>query len=173
MYGLCANTGAELAAYQKRANPKADDSGLQYMSSRGAGRMLATQYVGSVERLESRIPEQFRRDMKPQGAYPMRPNMSLPTCGVSSVGRRQNMIQQGIYDLDDQSKDFVADYRILYASVRPRDDEFLVGIGGSEDGLWVNGTIDGNAMEPALVEEWRIRFETILEEDCNRRSSKL
>ena len=163
----------QLMAYQKRTNPKADKSGLQYMSSRGAGRILATQYVGSIERLEDRIPDHFKRGLNPQGKYPMRANMSMQTCGVSSVGRRQGMIQQGIYDLDDRSKDFVADYRNIFATVRPRDDEFLVGIGGSEDGLWVNATIDGNAIDPELVEQWRMRFETILEEDGSDRPSKL
>ena len=74
------------------------------------------------------------------------------------------MIRQGMYDLDDYTKDFVADYRNITATVRPRDDEFLVGIGGADDGLWVNATIDGNAMDPELVEQWKIRFETILED---------
>lgn len=163
----------QLMAYQKRVNPKADTSGLEYMSSRGAGRILATQYVGSIERLEMRAPEEIRRGLNPQGEYPMRPNMSMQTCGVSSIGRRQSMITQGVYDLDDPSKDFVADYRNIYASVRPRDGEFLVGCGGSEDGLWVNATIDGNANDPALVEQWRVRFEAALEEDNAERLSKL
>ena len=161
----------QLAAYQKHL--KNNDAELQYMGSRGAGRMLATQYVGSIERLEAKIPEQFRRHLDPQGQYPMRPNKGFQTCGVSSVGRRENVIRQGMYDLNDDSKDFVADYRKIYATVRPREDEFLIGVGGDEYGLWVDGTIDGNAMDPALVEKWRIRVETILEQDGDGSWSKL
>lgn len=163
----------QLAAYQKRQNQASDGSGLLYMGSRGAGRLLATQYVGSIERLDLRAPEEFRRNLNPQGAYPMRPNMSMQTNGVSSVGRREHMIKAGMYDLDDESKDFVADYRNLSASVRPRDEEFLVGIGGQHDGLWVNATIDGNAMDPSLVEKWRVRFESMLDNDNIGKPSKL
>ena len=155
----------QLAAYQKRSNVKQDDAGLQYMSSRGAGRMLANQYILGIERMDSKLPPHLRKGLNPQGAYPMRPNRTMQTCGVSSVGRRDAVIKQGIYDLDDDTKDFVVDYRGVHASVRPRDGEFLVGCGGSDDGLWVNASIDGNAMDPALVAQWRMRFETVLEED--------
>ena len=163
----------QLAAYQKRPNPGADEAGLQYMGSRGSGRILAMLYLTCIGNLEIRIPEQYRRGLDPQGAYPMRPNRSQQTCGVSSVGRRESMIQRDVYDLDDESKDFVADYRNVFASVRPRDGEFLVGIGGDYDGLWVNASIDGNAIDPELVERWKQRFETILEGDNSVASARL
>ena len=155
----------QLAVYQKRVRVNRDDTGLQYMGSRGAGRMLQTQYVGSVERMDSKLPDQLKKGVKPQGAYPARPNLSMQTCGVSSVGSRKPLIDRGTYDLDDESKDFVVDHRTIHQSVRPRDDEFLVGIGGSDDGLFVNASVDGNSMDPLLVEQWRHRFETILDDE--------
>ena len=170
---LISQAHRQLAAYQKRPNPKDKNAELQYMGSRGTGRILATQYVSSIERVEVQMPEQFRRGLNPQGEYSMRQNMSMQTCGVSSVGRRENVIRRGTHNLNDESKDFVADYRKIYATVRPRLDEFLVGVGGDEDGLWVDGSIDGNAMDPAFVEEWRKRFEDILEGEDSGRESKL
>ena len=164
----------QLAAYQKRTNPKSNIGELQYMgSSRGAGRILANQYLWSMERMDERTPEHLRQGVNPQGAYPMRPNGSMQTCGVSSVGRRDTIIKAGTYDLSDESKDFVADYRGNMASVRPRDNEFLVGIGGTDTELGANVTIDGNAMDPALVEEWRVRFESILDEERDGKMSRL
>ena len=163
----------QLAVFQKRANPQLDEAGLQYMSSRGAGRLLATQYIDLIGRMDAKMPLHLQKGINPQGAYPARPNHSMQTNGVSSVGRREVFIKQGTYDLDDDSKDFVADYRHIFASVRPRDGEFLVGVGGADDGLWVNATIDGNAMDPALVEQWRIRLETILDDEKTGRESRL
>jgi hypothetical protein len=54
--------------------------------------------------------------------------------------------------------------------VRPRNDEFLIGVGGSDNGLFLNASIDGNSMDPVLVEQWRQRFETILDEEEPGRS---
>lgn len=156
----------QLSIYQKKARPKADEEGLQYMGSRGAGRVLAIQYLSSFERSNAILPPERRRDgLGPQGAYPMRPNNTAQTCGVSSVGRRDAIIKRGMYDLEkDDGKDFVADFRETAASVRVRDGEFLVGVGGTEDGLFVAVSVDATAMDPQLVEEWRQRFLNILEE---------
>ena len=134
------------------------------MGSRGTGRLLAMNYISAMERMQSRFPEESDFGMNPQGAYPARPNLGSQTCGISSVGRRQVLIQRDIYDLDDDTKDFVADYRNVFATVRPRDDEFLVGIGGDYDGIWMNASVDGNANDPELVEQWKRRFECILDE---------
>lgn len=163
----------QLAVYQKRVNPAQDGVGMQYMSSRGAGRLLAIQYLGSLERMDMKLSEHLRQGMNPQGAFPARPNHTEQTCGVSSVGRRENMISQGMYDVNDRSKDFVADYRNAYANVRPRDGEFLVGVGGSNDGLWVNASVDGNSMDPGLVEQWRERFEKVLDSGNDAKKSRL
>ncbi|KAF2481425.1 hypothetical protein BDY17DRAFT_312139 [Neohortaea acidophila] len=153
----------QLSTYQKRPNPNADEASLQYMGARGTGRMLPILYVSAIARADTNLPEQHRRGVDPQGAFPMRPNATMQTCGVSSVGRRENLIQRDRYDLEDDGKPFVADYRNIYASVRPREDEFLVGVGGDYDGIWVNCSIDGNSMDPRRVEQWKTRFETMLD----------
>lgn len=164
----------QLMAYQKRDNPSQNKAGLQYMGSRGAGRILSTLYINCIERTDERVPGRPPSGLNPQGAYPGRPNMSAQTCGVSSVGRRENIVRQHTSDLEGDAKDFVADYRNVFATVRPRDDEFLIGIGGSDDGLWVNATVDGNSMDPVLVGQWKTRFENILEEeDGGVKASKL
>ncbi|EMC93540.1 hypothetical protein BAUCODRAFT_37227, partial [Baudoinia panamericana UAMH 10762] len=161
----------QLAAYQKRSGPTTSDVALQYMGSRGAGRVLATQYLSSLERADALLPEHLRTGINPQGAYPMRPNMTTQTCGVSSVGRRS--LKPGMYDLGDQSKDFVADYRDTAANVRARDGEFLIGIGGSDDGLGVSVSVDASAMDLALVEVWKQKLLHILNEIPAREQAML
>jgi len=151
----------QLAAYQKRTRPIGDDA-KQYMGSRGAGRVLANQYLSSIERADAILPPQLRRGINPQGAYPMRPNNTLQTCGVSSVGRRDAFIKQGMYDVNDEAAEFAADFRDVLANVRARDGEFLVGIAGADDGLHANASLDACSMDPQLVEQWRTRLENIL-----------
>lgn len=157
----------QLSIYQKKPRPKADEKGLQYMGSRGAGRVLAIQYLSSLERSNAILPPEKRSaGPGPQGAYPMRPNNTAQTCGVSSVGRRDAIIKRGMYDLEAEDvRDFVADFRDTAASVRVRDGEFLIGVGGTEDGLFIAVSVDATAMDPQLVEEWRQRFLHILEEE--------
>lgn len=155
----------QLSAYQKRKRPANEEAAVQFMSSRGAGRVLSNQYISSIERSALLVPPHLReRVHNPQGQYPARPNMTAQTCGVSSIGRKDAIIKRGTYDLRDTSKDFVADYRETKATVRPREGEFLIGIGGDEAGLWVNVTVDVSTLDPALVDVWRKRFETILDE---------
>jgi hypothetical protein len=163
----------QLAVFQKRPNTARGEGGVQYMGSRGPGRLLQIQYVGSLERRDAILPAHLRGGLNPQGAYPMRPNHSLQTCGVSSVGRREALMKPGMYDLNEPGKDFIADFISSFACVRPREGEFLVGVGGSDEGLWLNASIDGSAMDPALVDEWRIRFSTILDDDTEVLSYKL
>ena len=140
------------------------------MSSRGAGRILTNQYVGSVERADQQLPPDLRTGVNPQGAYPARPNMSRQTCGVSSVGRRDAVIKAGMYDVNDETRmaeqeGLVADYRTISAGVRPREGEFLIGIGGSDVGLWVNVSIDASSIDLGLVEEWKQKMEHVLDDD--------
>jgi hypothetical protein len=160
----------QLSIYQKRVSTKRDDAGLQYMGSRGAGRMLQNQYVLGIERMDAQLPDHMKRRINPQGAYPMRPNTTMQTCGVSSVGSRKPLIEHGAFDLNDRTKDLVADHRFIHQTVRPRNDEFLIGVGGSDNGLFLNASIDANSMDPVLVEQWRQRFETILDEEEPGRS---
>lgn len=163
----------QLASYQKRPRIASDDAKIQHMSSRGAGRVLANQYVMSVERADSILPEHLRTGIDPQGAYRRGANESLQTCGVSSVGRRDALIKQGMYDLGDESKDLAVDFRNVLANVRARGGEFLIGIGGSSEGLWVNASIDASTMDPALVDLWRERFEHMLDNFDGQQKAKL
>lgn len=165
----------QLATYQKRAKPKGQDATLQYLTSRGSGLVLANQYLSSVERADSCLPEHLRRSMNPQGAYPARKNPTMQTAGVSSVGNRDALIKGGMFDLNDPRKDFAAEFLDMTASVRAREGEFLVGIGGSSKGLFCTPSVDANKMDPALVERWRHRFETVLCEtnDANDKKAKL
>ena len=162
---LARQANRQLSIYQKRASTKRDDAGLQYMGSRGAGRMLQVQYLAGLERMDAGLPHHMKRCIDPQGAYPMRPNETMQTCGVSSVGSRKPLMERGAYNLNDTSRDLVADHRVIHQTVRPRNNEFLVGVGGSEKGLFLNASVDGSSMDPGLVEQWRARFETILDEE--------
>jgi len=160
----------QLAAYQKRTRPAEAQAELQYMSSRGAGRVLANQYIASVERADQQLPEALRTGVNPQGAYAMKPNLSRQTCGVSSVGNRSSVIHSTMYDIQDEARmaeqeGFVADFRAIHAAVRAREGEFLVGIGGSDEGLWADVSIDASSTDMRLVELWKERMESVLDEE--------
>ena len=162
----------QLASFQKRTRPAGSEAELEYMSSRGAGRVIANQYTWGIERTDSILPEHLRKEVNPQGQYPMQPNVTRQTCGVSSVGRNV-LVTRGMYDLEDGTKDFVADFHGTNSSVRARDGEFLVGIGGSERGLGVMVSIDGSSIDPALVQKWSDKLEHILDEGGDRRIARL
>ncbi|GAB7365927.1 hypothetical protein MBLNU230_g7255t1 [Neophaeotheca triangularis] len=154
----------QLAAYQKRARPKDEEAQLDFMSSRGAGRVIPNHYLGSVERADAMLPSHLRKGVDLQGEYRL-PVSYGQTNGISSIGRRDGLINSGMYNLEDSSKDFVADYRSLDMAVRARAGEFLVGISGGSDGLGSGVSVDIGVMDPVLVEEWKKRMEIILESD--------
>ena len=163
----------QLASYQKRARPQGEEAKMQHLNSRGAGLVLANQYLSSIGRADSALPRDQQRGISPQGGYPIRTNPTPQTCGVSSIGRQDALIKGGVYDLNDNSKDFVADLFRTNASVRAREGEFLVGIGGTENGLSAGCSIHVNTMDPALVEKWRQRFEHVLDDPNEANHSKL
>jgi len=175
----------QLAVYQKREerlSPDAADAGaIYYMGSRGPGRMLQTQYLSSLERANEKLPEGFRGGggvKDPQGAYPMRPNATVQTCGVSSVGRRDAFIGPGMYDVQSllgNGKDFVADFKDIDAAVRARDGEFLIGVWGTESGLGLTVSADASTLDPDLMKAWQARlgeiFDELGEEEKKRRGA--
>lgn len=164
----------QLSIYQKR--PKANIADMKaHMSSRGAGRVIAMNYISAMERIHAKLPSHLRDQVglhvQPQGSLTTRPNPTTATCGVSSVGRSGWKI--GEYDLDadlpgEDDDAFVADYRGLQQNVRARDGEFLVGIGGNDDGIGANVSYDGNAIDEESVVEWKRLMETILVGDEER-----
>ncbi|KAF7197161.1 hypothetical protein HII31_01586 [Pseudocercospora fuligena] len=162
----------QLSAYQKRAKPKGEDATRQFLNSRGAGLVLANQYLYSHERADCILPENMRKGISLQGAYPPRPNPTSQTCGVSSIGNRDLLIRSGVYDIHNPEKDFAADFLNLNATVRARDNEFLLVISGTKEGLFSSPSIDMTSMDPVLVERWKDRFEHALDEsdDCNEKS---
>ncbi|KAG9624035.1 hypothetical protein KCU64_g19995, partial [Aureobasidium melanogenum] len=90
----------QLALYQKREKAEESNS-LAYMGSRGAGRIIAMNYVGAMERLRSKLPEELRHSLghhSPQGDLVAAQNGSMATCGVSSVGR--SGWRQGEFNVD-------------------------------------------------------------------------
>lgn len=65
----------QLSVYQKRAKPKGDDDARQFLNSRGAGLVLANQYLYSHERADGILPEHLRQGVVVmQGAYPPKGN---------------------------------------------------------------------------------------------------
>jgi len=154
----------QLASFQKRKRLAQSEEDMRYMSARGPGRMLANQYISSIERQAMMLPDHLRPSTNPQGAYPARPNLTTPTCGVSSVGRRELFIQRGMYDLEDHTKEFVADFCNMFTNVRARNGEFLIGVGGAENGLYVNATIDASLVDMGLVEQFRWKTMHILDD---------
>lgn len=162
----------QLRLYQKRRTLQTADE-LAYMGSRGAGRVIAMNYIGAVERLRSKLPEHLQDSLAthaPQGKLLAASNGSMATCGVSSVGR--SGWQRGEYDtnklLGENEDAFVADYRDSKQNVRARDGEFLVGVWGDDDGIAANVSYDGNAIDGALVKEWQRRMESLLVEEDTR-----
>lgn len=165
----------QLGLYQKRAKAEDVDS-IAYMGSRGAGRVIAMNYVGAMERLRSKLPEELRHTLGshgPQGELIAAQNGSMATCGVSSVGR--SGWRQGEFDVDGELGEgedaFVADYRSSKQNVRARDGEFLVGVWGDDNGIAANVSYDGNAIDEDMVREWQNRMENLLVE--TNKSAKL
>lgn len=162
----------QLARYQKRKRP--DDADMKaYMGSRGAGRVLAINYIQAIERSRLKLPAHLRDALgshSPQGDLIVQPNPTMATCGVSSVGR--SGWRKGEYDLETElphgENAFVADYRGSKANVRARDGEFLVGIGGDDESISANVSYDGNAIDEELVMEWKSRMENILVDHSQR-----
>lgn len=159
----------QLRQYQKRQTSLSDPG-----ASVSSSNVVAQTYLGSFDRLQKTsmaLSPEVRAGLlgdlpNPQGNLPARANPTLMTCGISSVGK--SGWQRGVYNLDEpigEGEDaFVADYATSKQNVRARDGEFLVGVWGEADGrISANVSADGNAIDPALAEEWRHLMETILE----------
>lgn len=162
----------QLSRYQKRPR-KIDDSEdersakIRYWGASGAGRVIAMNYIDAVERTNSKMPEELRQGFVPGGALPKTASPRA-TCGVSSVGRGHPGLKPGQYDLSKEvgkgEDAFVADIRGVKMGVRPRDGEFLVGIGGDDEAVGATASYDACAIDAEWAEKWRVKMETILED---------
>ena len=165
--GRSSGSGAGAGAGAAAGNGSGEkDIEKNQMGSRGAGRVIAMNYIAAVERTEAKLPPHLRMGVDPQGELAVRPNPTMATCGVSSVGRRHPALGPGQYDLEAELGEgedaFVADFRAMRQAVRARDGEFLVGIGGDDEGIGATVSFDGNAIDEELAELWKVKMEGLL-----------
>lgn len=157
----------QLSRYQKRPRNDAAVDMLEYMGPRGAGRVVAMNYLDVIERANIKLPDHLRKNFQYQEVLPKQANPTLATCGVSSVGRSDPGISPGQFDLSKplaaKEDVLVADIRSTAQNVRPRDGEFLVGIWGSDDSIDASVSYDSSAIDPAWAEVWKKKMETILQ----------
>ncbi|KAI3394757.1 hypothetical protein diail_2226 [Diaporthe ilicicola] len=157
----------QLSRYQKRPRNDGAVNMLEYMGPRGAGRVIAMNYLDVIERANIKLPGHLRKNFQYQEVFPKQANPTLATCGVSSVGRSDPATRPGQIDLSkalgDEEDMFVADIRSTAQNVRPRDGEFLVGIWGTSESIDSSVSYDSCAIDPAWAEVWKKKMETILE----------
>lgn len=157
----------QLRVYQKRLREGETQSAFDPHSP---ARLIATTYLGTVEREDSKRPPARRRGTNPQGAYPANINMAGATCGVSSIGSVRHLLDPGKHDLNKQDgKDFVADFRKVDMGVRARDNEFLVGCVGTADGISFAVSFDGNAIDEDQAQRWKEKMVALLDFDDKAR----
>jgi hypothetical protein len=159
---IAKHANRELRVYQKRL--KDGSQALGMFDKHSPARLLATGYVAQMERVEDRLPKDRKTGSTPQGV--LKPNLGKfgATCGVSSVGSVKAYFKIGEYDLDDQTKDFVADYRGLKMGVRARDNEFLIGSSTGADGCVGFGvSYDENAISQEVAQKWADTIKGLLE----------
>ncbi|KAF2146721.1 uncharacterized protein K452DRAFT_282907 [Aplosporella prunicola CBS 121167] len=155
----------QLRMYQKRLR---SDKLQGSFDPTDPARIIASSYITAIERADQKRPPHLRTGVNPQGAYPANVNFASATCGVSSVGLIRKFLAPGHYKLDDAAMDergFAADFRMenLMTGVRARDNEFLCGSWGMDDGLHFNVSYDGNAIDEEKAMLWKRKMETLFE----------
>lgn len=157
----------QLSRYQKRPRTDRDVNMLEYMGPRGAGRVVAMNYLDVIERANIKLPGHLRKEFPYQKTLPKQANPTLATCGVSSVGKSDPAITPGQIDLSKslagEEDALIADIMGTQQNVRPRDGEFLIGIWGSDDSVDASVSYDSCAIDPAWAQVWKDKMETILE----------
>ena len=158
----------ELRMYQKRAKGNAE--GIQgAFNPHDPARLLANAYLGAIERSDSKLPEEMRFGVEPQGDLQPPAFQFRATCGVSSVGSTVQWLAPGKYDLSnvgdgEGQKDFAADFRELKQGVRARDDEFLVGSNSDAEGRICFGvSYDQSAISAEMAMRWKDVIEMLME----------
>ena len=154
----------ELRMYQKRLKTTGKGAVSAGLDKYSPARLLATGYLSQIERVESKLPAGRQLGFgNPQGALQASVGFSA-TCGVSSVGSLKSYFRPGKYDLKDETRDFVVDYRGLRMGVRARDGEFLVGSSTDSEGRVGFGvSYDMNAIDRGSAELWATTITNLLE----------
>lgn len=156
------HANSELRVYQKRL--KEESLYLGAFDRYSPARLLATGYIAQVERVESWVPEGRKTGVAPQGTLKPRVGRYGATCGVSSTGSLKAYFRPGEYDMNDETKDFVADYRGLKMGVRARDNEFLIGSSTDAAGCVGFGvSYDENAISQEVAQQWAETIRGLLE----------
>ncbi|KAI7785790.1 hypothetical protein LA080_005907 [Diaporthe eres] len=157
----------QLSRYQKRPRNDKTVGMLEFMGPRGAGRVVAMNYLDVIERANIKLPGHLHREFQYQKTLPKQVNPTMATCGVSSVGKSDPGSTPGQIDLskslDGEEDALIADIRSMAQNVRPRDGEFLIGIWGSDDSVDASVSYDSGAIDPAWAQVWKDKMETILE----------
>lgn len=159
----------QLSRYQKRPRKDTKNMLAAYYGSRGAGRVIAMNYLDVLERSNIKLPERLRKAFAYQENLAKQPNPTLATCGISSVGRDHPDRRPGQYDVtqplpEEGEEGFVADIRSVAMNVRPRDGEFLVGVAGNDNEVSARVSYDACTIDPAWTQAWKEKMESILEE---------
>jgi hypothetical protein len=162
---LVRQASRQLAAYQKRDRLQSDTDALAYMGIRGAGRLIASNYIDGIERLRGLLPAHLKDAISsPQGEFFLNPiwNVSQATCGVSSIGKVDWSPMK--FDLNRDPRDgVVASFEGFRSGLRVRSHEFLVAISSEEGVVNVGVSFDGNFIDENNADIWVEKMKSLLE----------
>lgn len=156
----------QLRQYQKRPRSLSEEV---HLGSRSPSQLLPALYCGTLERQDSRYPEEQKAGVTVQGAYPVKPGGGLATCGVSSVGDVSTFFDPPNVDFETvkltEERDLIADFKSVYGCVRPREGEFLIGAVGDtvKEEVKFDVAYDASVMDEGKVEEWKSVIEAVLD----------
>ncbi|KAI3328071.1 hypothetical protein HD806DRAFT_349395 [Xylariaceae sp. AK1471] len=161
---LVRQASRQLSAYQKRERPQSFTDAEAYMGIRGAGRLIASNYIDGIERLRDILPAHLKDAIPPpQGEYEVPDwSVSRATCGISSVGLVD--WSPAKFDLNaDPGDGVIASIEHLQSGPRVRDNEFLVAT-MSEDGvIHAGASFDGNFIDENNAPGWAEKMISFLE----------
>ncbi|GAM90909.1 hypothetical protein ANO11243_089550 [Dothideomycetidae sp. 11243] len=167
---LARSAQRQLSRYQKRP-PAAVTNGLspreralRYWGPAGPARVLQLNYLDALARVDAKLPPERRLGINPGGPSLVPAMPSAATCCVSSVGRAETFLPPP--PASSQDKDGLsATFAGSSAAIRPREEEFLVGIAGLPDGgITINVSYDSCAVDDGWADMWRRRIESLLDE---------
>ncbi|KAK3061458.1 hypothetical protein LTS18_006243 [Coniosporium uncinatum] len=161
-------TQNQIAGEKGRKEEKTDDAAVGWLHAQSPLRLLATNFLITMERVEAKLPEHLKSGgADPQGAYPANWSPYGATNLVSSVGLVKEWVAPGGYPLDgdgDGDDGIAADFREVATGVRARENEFLVQSSGDGEVLRFAASYDANAIDEEMVERWKRKMLDLLEE---------